>query len=204
MRCDFHDAHDPVTDKPTGNRCTKDATHKMTWEDGRFSFGCDAHLDIEPQATVKPIATEKLVVIHGWTQEDLDKATCDKVGCTEKHHHGPLYLHARCHAKSAVITKYHWLGYLELRCKTCNKLVVNVFASPEDQVARGKQMIDLCPHGEACEEPPDHHAAILRGCEDHRGAGVHVAYWKGDLTIACARCRDAIDTIHVKHGEEQA
>lgn len=54
--CDFHDSHDPVNDRPTGNRCGAPATHRIEWADGRHSFGCAAHLVIEDAATVKPIS----------------------------------------------------------------------------------------------------------------------------------------------------
>jgi hypothetical protein len=53
--CDFHDAHDRVADRPTGNRCGAPATHRIEWADGRHSFGCGEHLEIEDAATVKPI-----------------------------------------------------------------------------------------------------------------------------------------------------
>jgi len=53
-QCDFRDAHDKATDTPTGNRCGAPATHRIEWEDGRYSFGCDAHLEIDESATVKP------------------------------------------------------------------------------------------------------------------------------------------------------
>lgn len=204
MRCDFRHSHNLTTDKPMGEQCDKEATHRISWEDGRFSFGCDDHLDIEPQSSVKPTATAKLVVINGWTQADLDKFTCYDEGCTKKHHHGPVFIHARCHPKNPVIAKYHYLGHLEIRCKTCNKFIVNVFVAPEEQETRGRQMIENCPHGDNCNEPPENHIALVRGCADHRGAGVHIAYWKGDVTIACARCKGQIDTLHVKHQAGQA
>lgn len=48
MRCDHHDEHDQATDKPTGKRCEARATHVLYWSDGRYSMGCDEHLEIEP------------------------------------------------------------------------------------------------------------------------------------------------------------
>jgi hypothetical protein len=56
-QCDFRFAHDPVTDRPMGARCANAATHQIEWEDGRrWSLACSDHLDIEPEATVKPSA----------------------------------------------------------------------------------------------------------------------------------------------------
>ena len=64
-RCDFHDAHD-ADERPTGNRCPKPATHRIIWNDGkRFSFGCDDHLEIDADASVKPAAIEPLEVARG-------------------------------------------------------------------------------------------------------------------------------------------
>jgi hypothetical protein len=56
IRCDYRDAHDPVTDQPMGKRCESDATHMIKWEDGRYSYGCGQHLEIEDSATVKPVS----------------------------------------------------------------------------------------------------------------------------------------------------
>jgi len=53
-QCDHRDAHDAATDRPTGNRCRETATHRIEWEDGRYSYGCAAHLEIDGDATVKP------------------------------------------------------------------------------------------------------------------------------------------------------
>lgn len=55
LGCDFCDAHDLGADLPAGNRCGAQATHRIEWADGRFSFGCAAHLNIDDSATVKPI-----------------------------------------------------------------------------------------------------------------------------------------------------
>jgi hypothetical protein len=54
QQCDHRSAHDAATDQPTGERCTRDATHRITWEDGRYSLGCADHLVIDPSASVKP------------------------------------------------------------------------------------------------------------------------------------------------------
>lgn len=62
ITCDFRDAHDVVTDTPAGNRCGAKATHRIEWEDGRYSFGCDVHLEIDEAATVKPIAIKPLPI----------------------------------------------------------------------------------------------------------------------------------------------
>lgn len=59
-QCDYRDAHDPVTDRPIGNRCPSHATHRIEWEDGRYSYGCDAHLEIDPSASVKPARTIRI------------------------------------------------------------------------------------------------------------------------------------------------
>lgn len=53
-RCDYRSEHDLVTDTPTGDRCTAQATHVITWSDGRYSRACDAHLEIDASATVMP------------------------------------------------------------------------------------------------------------------------------------------------------
>lgn len=63
MQCDYREQHDPVTDRPMGKRCTHEATHKIVWEDGRYSFGCEDHLEIEPTATVKPRAIVPLAEV---------------------------------------------------------------------------------------------------------------------------------------------
>lgn len=65
-QCDYRDAHDRATDRPTGNRCTAEATHRIDWEDGRFSFGCSNHLEIDESATVKPrhiVALDKINLV---------------------------------------------------------------------------------------------------------------------------------------------
>ncbi len=59
-RCDYRCEHDPVSDTPTGARCEAMATHMITWEDGRYSLGCAAHLQIDPKATVKPTSIVEL------------------------------------------------------------------------------------------------------------------------------------------------
>lgn len=54
-RCDYREEHDDLADMPVGNRCKALATHRIEWEDGRrYSYGCDAHLEIDDAATVKP------------------------------------------------------------------------------------------------------------------------------------------------------
>jgi hypothetical protein len=55
LTCDFHDSHDLAADLPTGNRCGAPASHRIDWSDGRHSLGCEAHLEIDDAATVKPI-----------------------------------------------------------------------------------------------------------------------------------------------------
>lgn len=55
-RCQYRYAHDMATDLPAGKQCEQNATHQIDWEDGRHSFGCADHLEIEDTATVKPIA----------------------------------------------------------------------------------------------------------------------------------------------------
>lgn len=52
--CDFRHEHDRATDRPMGIRCGAKATHRIEWDDGRYSFGCDDHLKIDEDATVKP------------------------------------------------------------------------------------------------------------------------------------------------------
>lgn len=59
-QCDHHDSHDIATDRPTGKRCDALATHRIEWADGRYSFGCDDHLEIDDAATVKPTAIVEL------------------------------------------------------------------------------------------------------------------------------------------------
>ncbi len=144
----------------------------------------------------------KSAIVAGWTQEDLNPLTCAEPGCTQKHHHGPLHLSGRCHPKSAVIAKYYYGGVIEIRCKTCNKHCCNVFVAPEVAVAKDQAMIEGCP----CGKPPEEHIMILRGCADHRGAGAHVTYYDGNLTIVCGdkRCTAVIDTLHVKHKAAEA
>lgn len=58
--CDFHWEHDAVTDTPKGERCGLPASHRIEWEDGRHSFACAGHLEIDATATVKPIKIEPL------------------------------------------------------------------------------------------------------------------------------------------------
>lgn len=65
LRCDFRYEHDAATDQPMGGRCDADATHRIAWEDGRFSLGCDAHLEIDPAATVKPVEIRKIEAANG-------------------------------------------------------------------------------------------------------------------------------------------
>jgi hypothetical protein len=50
-RCDFHDAHD-VEGQPTGQRCTKQATHLIKWHDSKqFSLACEPHA--QPEAILR-------------------------------------------------------------------------------------------------------------------------------------------------------
>jgi hypothetical protein len=72
-KCDFRDAHDAVADLPTGNRCGAPAAHRIEWADGRFSFGCEAHLEIDDSASVKPIGIVPL--------NDNPVVTADDCGC---------------------------------------------------------------------------------------------------------------------------
>lgn len=65
MTCDHHDDHDLINDRPQGRRCGARATHRIEWEDGRYSFGCAAHLTIEASATVKSC---KVVALDGGGQ----------------------------------------------------------------------------------------------------------------------------------------
>lgn len=59
VRCDWHPEHG-ADDMPTGQRCDATATHRIVWLDGsnRFSYGCDAHLELDPAAP--PVRIEKL------------------------------------------------------------------------------------------------------------------------------------------------
>lgn len=59
-QCDHMSDHDVVTDRPTGMRCDKDATHRIEWEDGRWSLACSNHLEISPTASVKPTSITAL------------------------------------------------------------------------------------------------------------------------------------------------
>lgn len=51
IRCDWHPEHG-ADDRPKGPRCGAPATHRIVWLDGsnRYSYGCAAHLEIDPQA----------------------------------------------------------------------------------------------------------------------------------------------------------
>jgi hypothetical protein len=61
-QCDYHDDHNEATDTPAGQRCTAQATHRIEWSDGRrYSFGCDAHLEIDNCASVRPIRIVRLL-----------------------------------------------------------------------------------------------------------------------------------------------
>lgn len=71
LQCDFRDSHDETTDTPAGNRCPAQATHRIYWEDGRYSLGCDDHLEIDDKATVKPVRVVRLIPI---TRDQLDRA----------------------------------------------------------------------------------------------------------------------------------
>lgn len=62
--CDYRYEHDTVNDRPAGKQCSQDATHVITWQDGRFSFGCADHLEIERAATVKPVSIAPLSALR--------------------------------------------------------------------------------------------------------------------------------------------
>jgi len=62
-RCDWHAEHG-ADDRPTGQRCEAQATHRLVWLDGsgRYSYGCDDHLTLDPDAT--PVRVERLDEIN--------------------------------------------------------------------------------------------------------------------------------------------
>lgn len=65
-QCDYRFEHDAATDRPTGERCTNNATHRIVWDDGRrYSLACDDHLTIDPDASVKPKAILPLAPPRG-------------------------------------------------------------------------------------------------------------------------------------------
>jgi hypothetical protein len=88
-QCDFHDAHDAVADVPVGNRCVASATHRIEWSDGRYSFGCEAHLAIDESATVKPTRVVPLSAsattsprCRAFAHEDHVSVACEGNCCT--------------------------------------------------------------------------------------------------------------------------
>lgn len=63
-RCDFRPEHD-ADDRPMGPQCGSPATHRIVWLDGtgRYSYGCSAHLELDPDAP--PHRIERLEVSNG-------------------------------------------------------------------------------------------------------------------------------------------
>ncbi len=52
LQCDWCPEHGP-DNRPAGQPCGAPATHRIVWLDGtnRYSYGCGAHLKLDPDAT---------------------------------------------------------------------------------------------------------------------------------------------------------
>lgn len=109
MQCDYRFEHDPATDRPKGSRCTNPATHRIEWDDDRrYSLACDDHLEIEPQATVKPSAIRKLCAQsspHACLPGRCQK--CDTQACLN------------CRARIESEMKWEKTTYVLGDCSTC-------------------------------------------------------------------------------------
>jgi ribosomal protein S27E len=129
------------------------------------------------------------------TRKTLDKLTCQSPGCTHESHEG-LVLHSACHTKAPTTMRYWANGAVEIRCKQCDRWIVEIMLHPEEQAAASEALACDDPH---CEEPPENHSLVLRApC--HRDDGVFVTYQDGHLVVTCGECGDLVGSRHVAGG----
>lgn len=138
---------------------------------------------------------------QAWDRGDLDKLGCQLPGCTQRHHHGPLFLHTKCHPKQPSIVRYHHGGRLEIDCHKCERLNVYIQLASYDQKDLDKTVLE-CGNPK-CTEPPENHSLKLRN-NCHKNAGIWVVYSAGQLFLRCGRCKSEIATLDVKPATAEA
>lgn len=59
------------------------------------------------------------------TRKELDALGCATPGCDHTSHHGPMYLHGRCHP-GAEIVAYYRAGVVTIACNICTLPVTRI------------------------------------------------------------------------------
>ena len=130
------------------------------------------------------------------TRADLDKLSCQALGCTHESHDG-LVLHGACHVKAPSTARYWASGVIELRCSKCDKWIADVALHPEVQAVANERLKCNDPN---CKEPPEGHSMVFRS-QCHPKIGVFATYMDEHLVFQCGKCEAIAGSYHVAAGE---
>lgn len=130
-----------------------------------------------------------------WDRFDLDGMGCQREGCPDPHHHGPIFLTGRCHPKKPVEVRYRFGGVLVCTCSVCTLHIANVAVAPDAQQHLDEHLRGPCGDP-SCVDHELHTAKMKPPC--HPRANAYVTYTPGTITVACGVCKEAIAQLPVK------
>lgn len=124
--------------------------------------------------------------VAGVTRRELDGWLAESGGNT-------VLVHGFCHDRSEQLVFYMG-GLVAIRCRTCNKHVVNVAIDQATHDAITAYLMTTPPADEAVRLKPS--------CHPKRG--LFLTYGAGKITAVCGACKAAIQTLTVRSDPESA
>lgn len=104
---------------------------------------------------------------------------------------GQAAMHGTCHPRSEQIAFYMG-GIVAIRCRTCNKHVVNVALDPAVHESLLEYLeADLTEEGAVRVRP---------SC--HPRSGLHLAYSGGAISAICGMCKESVQIMPVRESPE--
>jgi len=103
-----------------------------------------------------------------------------------------VVVHGFCHAKAEQLVFYMG-GLIAVRCRACNKHVVNVAvtAKTHDEIT-AMLMVGA---------PEDEPVRLKPSC--HQKSGLYLTYSNGKIGAACGKCKTLITTLEVRKSPEE-
>ena len=122
--------------------------------------------------------------VAGVTRRELDGWLAETGGST-------VIVHGFCHDRSEQLVFYMG-GLVAIRCRTCNKHVVNVAIDQATHDAITAYLMMSPPADEAVRLKPS--------C--HPKNGLYLTYGGGQITCVCGKCKAPIQTLTVRSDPE--
>ena len=124
--------------------------------------------------------------VHGVTRKELD-------GWIAETGAGSVVIHGFCHDRSEQLVFYMG-GLVAIRCRTCNKHVVNVAVDQATHDAITAFLMTSPPADEAVRLKP----------RCHPKNGLYLTYSDGKIACVCGKCKAQIQTLTVRSDAEGA